>query len=220
MAHMMLTCLAAAGDSNDQAMYAKIRVILNSVRPAGSHPVPPFVEWRGVGAFCDDIFCRSFEGLVPCGHMKPFLEPPVDDIDADFGTTATGSSIDEDALHGHGHTQCNMLPAFNSIPGKIIGTAPVWPTNSGAETDIGPFLASTAPPTTSPISSNRVFDQSEAGLYSVSVARGVTTPEPSLFGLPESRELGGKPEGTGEDGIVEEDWLDAAHAISDAAETV
>ncbi|CAM9890279.1 unnamed protein product [Ectocarpus sp. 12 AP-2014] len=220
MAHMLLICLAAAGGSNDQAMYARIRVILNSFRAPGSRPVPPFVEWRGVGAFCDEIFCRSIEGLVPCGHMGPFLEPPVDDIDTDFGTTATGSSIDEDAPHGHGFTQREILPALNSIPGKTIGTAPVWPTDSGVEGDIGPTLVPTAPPTTSPTSSNRAFCQSEAGLHSVGVARRVTTPEPSVSGLPESSERDGKPEDTGEDGIAEEDWLDVAHAISDAAEAV
>ncbi|CAM9741758.1 unnamed protein product [Ectocarpus sp. 6 AP-2014] len=215
MAHVLLICLAAAGDSSDRAMYAKIRVILNSVRPPGSQPVPPFVEWRGVGAFCDEICCRSFEVLVPSGDMGPFLEPPVDDIDADFGTTATGSGIDEGAPHGYGYTQREILTAVDSIPGKIIGTAPVWPTDSGAESDIGPPLAPTAQPT-SPISSNHAFGQSEAGLYSVGVARGVTTPEPSLLGLLESSERDGKPEETGEDDIVEEDWLDAAHAISDA----
>ncbi|CAN0152026.1 unnamed protein product [Ectocarpus sp. 4 AP-2014] len=220
MAHMLLICLAAAGGSNDQAMYARIRVILNSFRPPGSHPVPPFVEWRGVGAFCDEIFCRSIEGLVPCGHMRHFLEPPVDDIDADFGTTATGSSKDEDAPDGRGFTQRETLPAFNSIPGKTIGTAPVWPTDGGVGSDIGPTLVPTAPPTTSPTSSNRAFCQPEAELHSVGVARGVTTPEPSLLGLPESSERDEKREDTGEDGIAEEDWLDAAHAISDAAETM
>ncbi|CAB1099292.1 unnamed protein product [Ectocarpus sp. CCAP 1310/34] len=220
MAHILLICLAAAGGSNDQAMYARIRVILNYFRPPGSHPVPPFVEWRGVGAFCDEISCRSIEGLIPCGHVRPFLEPPVDDIDADFGTKVTGSNIDEDAPHGHGFTQREILPAFNSIPGKIIGTAPVWPTDSGVESDIGPTLVPTAPPTTSRTSSNRAFYQSEAGLHSVGVARGVTTPEPSALGLSESSERDWKPEDTDEVDIAEEDWLDVAHAISDAAETV
>ncbi|CAN0515346.1 unnamed protein product, partial [Ectocarpus sp. 12 AP-2014] len=148
----------------------------NSFRPPGSQPVPPFVEWRGVGAFCNEIFCRSIEGLVPSGHMTPFLEPHADDIDACVGITPTGSGIDEDALHGHGHAQHEILPAFNSMPGKIIGTAPVWPTCSWAASDIGPLVAPTAPPTTSSISSNHALGQSEAGLFSVGVARGVTTP--------------------------------------------
>ncbi|CBN75491.1 expressed unknown protein [Ectocarpus siliculosus] len=215
MTHVLLMCLAAAGDSSDRAVYDRLRVISNSFRPPGSQPVPSFVEWRGVGAFCDEIFCRSIEVLVPCGHMRPFLEPPIEGIDADFGTSATGSDIDEGAPHGHGYTQRESLTAFNSIPGKIIGTAPVWPTDSGVESDIVPFLAPRAQPT-SPISSRHAFGQSEAGLYSVGVARGVTTPEPSLLGLLESTERDRKPEDTGEDGIVEEDWLDAAHAISDA----
>ncbi|CAM9741827.1 unnamed protein product [Ectocarpus sp. 6 AP-2014] len=216
MTHVLLICLATAGDSSDRAVYDRLRVISNSFRPPGSQPVPPFVEWRGVGAFCDEMICRSIEVLVvPCGHMRPFLEPPVDDIDADFGTTATGSDIDEGAPHSHGYTQHENLTAFNSIPGKTIGTAPVWPTDSGVESGIGPPLAPTAQPT-SPISSNHAFGQSEAGLCSVGVARGVTTPEPSLLGLLGCSERDGKPEDTGEDGIVGEDWLDAAHAISDA----
>ncbi|CAN0350032.1 unnamed protein product [Ectocarpus sp. 12 AP-2014] len=220
MTHTMLICLAAAGDSSDRAVYDRLRVTWNAFRPPDSRPVPPFVEWRGVGAFCDDHSPISIEVLVPSGHMRHFLEPPVDDINTEFGTMATGSGIDESAPHGHGRTQPEILTAFNSIPGKIIGTAPVWPTDSGVESNIGPLLAPTAQPTTSPLSSNHAFGQSEAGLYSVSVARGVTAPEPSLLGLPESGERDGKPEDTGEDGIAEGDWLDAAHAILDATETV
>ncbi|CAM9742387.1 unnamed protein product, partial [Ectocarpus sp. 6 AP-2014] len=71
-------CLAAAGDASDRAMYDRLRVISNYFRSPGSQPVPPFVEWRGVGAFCNEIFCRAIEGLVPRGHMRPFSEPPVD----------------------------------------------------------------------------------------------------------------------------------------------
>ncbi|CAM9214136.1 unnamed protein product [Ectocarpus sp. 12 AP-2014] len=219
MTHMMLICLAAAGDSSDQAMYARLRVISNSFRPPGSQPVPPFVEWGGVGAFCDDKSCRSIEGLVPSGDTTPFLEQHADDIDACIGTTATGSGIDEDSLHDHGHAQHEILPAFNAIPGKIMGTAPVWPTNSRAACDMGSLMVTTAP-LTSPTSTSNEFGQSKAGIYSVGVGRGVTTLEPSLLGLPESSGRNGKREDTGEDGIVEEDWLDAAYAISDAAETV
>ncbi|CAB1099293.1 unnamed protein product [Ectocarpus sp. CCAP 1310/34] len=71
------------------------------------------------------VLRRSIEVLVPCGRMRPFLEPPVDDIDADLGTMATGSGIDKDAPHGHGHTQREILTAFNRITGNIAGTAPV-----------------------------------------------------------------------------------------------
>ncbi|CAM9883013.1 unnamed protein product, partial [Ectocarpus sp. 12 AP-2014] len=220
MTHVLLMCLAAPGDSSDRAMYDRLRVIANSFLPPGSQPVPPFVEWRGVGAFCNEIFCRSIEGLVPRGHMRPSLEPPVDDIDAGVGTTLTGSGIDGDPLECHGHAQHEILPAFNNIPAKTIGTTPVWPTDSGAESDIGPLLAPTTPPTTRPTFSNHAFGQPGAGIYSVGVARGVTTPEPSLLRFPESSERDGKPHETGGDGIVEEDWLDAALAISDAAETV
>ncbi|CAM9742458.1 unnamed protein product [Ectocarpus sp. 6 AP-2014] len=152
--------------------------------------------------------------------MRPFSEPPVDDIDAGVGTTANGSGKNEDALKSLGHDQHEILPAFDSIPAKTIGTPHVWPTDSGAESDIGPLPAPTMPPTAWPTSSNHAFGQSAAGFHSVGVARGVTTPEPSLLGLRESSERDGKLEDTGEDGIVEEDWLDAAHAISDAAETV
>ncbi|CAM9342421.1 unnamed protein product [Ectocarpus sp. 12 AP-2014] len=220
MAHVLLICLAAAGDSSDRAMYDRLRVVSNSFRSPGSQPVPPFVEWRGVGAFCNEIFCRSIEGLVPGRDTTPFLEPHADDIDACVGTTATGSGIDEDALQSHGHAQHEILPAFNGIPGKIIGTAPVWPTDSGAESDIGLVLAPTTPPTSWPTSSSHAVGQSGARLDSVGVAMGVTIPEPSLLGFPENGERDGKPHETGEDGIVEEDWLDAAHAISDAAEIV
>ncbi|CAN0188031.1 unnamed protein product [Ectocarpus sp. 4 AP-2014] len=219
MTHMLLICLAAAGDSSDRAVYDRLRVISNSFRPPGSQPVPPFVEWRGVGAFCDEIFCRSIEGLVPSRHMTPFLDQHADDIDACVGTTPTGSIKDETSLHGHGHAQHDILPAFNSIPGKIIGTTPVWPTSSWAESDIGPLVAPVAPPTTSSISSNHALGQSDAGLFSVSVARGVTKPESSLSGFREGSEQDVKLEDTGEHGIAEEDWLDAAHVLSDAAET-
>ncbi|CAM9883251.1 unnamed protein product [Ectocarpus fasciculatus] len=230
MTHILLICLAATGDSSDRAMYDRLRVISNSFRPPGSQPVPPFMEWRGVGAFCDEMGCSAIEGLIPSGHKSSFLEPPVDDIEACVGTTTTGIGIGEDALHGHGHTQCGLLPVFNRIPGNIIDTAPMWPINNGAESGMRPLLAPTEPPTTSPTSSNHAFCQSEAGIHYVGVARGITTPKPSLLGFPESygRLLGfpescgrnGKPEDTGEDGIAEEDWLDAARAISGAAETV
>ncbi|CAM9555891.1 unnamed protein product [Ectocarpus fasciculatus] len=220
MTHILLMCLATAGDSSDRAMYERLRVISNSFRPPGSQPVPPFVEWRGVGSFCDEMFCRAIQGLIPSRHMDPFLEPPVHDIDAGVGTTVTGIALDEDDLHDYGHHQRQILSAFNSIPGKIIDTARVWSTNSGAEDDMGPLLAPTTPPTTSPTSSKHACCQPGAGLHSVGVARGVITPEPSLLGLPESSERDGDPEDTGEDDIAEEDWLDAAHAISDAAETV
>lgn len=58
LAHMMLVSLAAIGDPRAQAMYDRLRGFYNSCRPSGSRLVPPLEEWHGVGAFCDDVYCR------------------------------------------------------------------------------------------------------------------------------------------------------------------
>ncbi|CAM9491799.1 unnamed protein product [Ectocarpus sp. 4 AP-2014] len=202
MTHMMLICLAAAGDSSARAIYERVRGAFNSYRPSGYLPVPPFEEWRGVDAFCNHLFCRSIQGLVSSGNMRAFSAAPVDGIDICDGRMGTASVIDEDVLYGHGHTQHEILPAFNTIPGTIVGTAPVWSIKRGAEGDMGSLSAPTQPRTSSPTSPSHACCQGEPTLW-----------------LVESSERDGKMVHMEEDDVAEEDWLDAALAISDAAET-
>ncbi|CAM9743441.1 unnamed protein product [Ectocarpus sp. 6 AP-2014] len=202
MTHMMLICLVAAGDSSARAMYDRVRGAFNSYRPSGYLPVPPFEEWCGVDAFCDHRCCRAIEGLVKSGNMRAFSAAPVDGIDICDERRGTGSVIDEDVLHGHGHTELKILPAPNNIPGTIVGTAPVWSTNRGAEGDMRSLPPPTQPPAFSPTSSSHACCQDEP-----------------IRWLAENSEADGKIEHMDEDDVAEEDWLDAARAISDAEET-
>ncbi|CAN0386291.1 unnamed protein product [Ectocarpus sp. 12 AP-2014] len=140
--HTMLICLAAARDSSDRAVYDRLRSISNSFRPPGSQPVPPFVEWRGVGAFCNEVFCRhvlSIEVLVSSGHMTPFLEPHADDLDTDVGTTAVSSGMDEDAPHGHGSTQREILTASTAFLERSSGLHPCGLLTAGLRVTSGPL---------------------------------------------------------------------------------
>ncbi|CAM9951534.1 unnamed protein product [Ectocarpus fasciculatus] len=203
MTHMMLICLAAAGGSGARAMYDRVRGAYNSCRPSGYLPVPPFEEWRGVDAFCNDLYCRAIEGLVSSGHMRAFSAPPVDGIDGCDRIRDTGSATDEDVLHGRGHTQHEIPPAFNNIPGTVVGAAPVWSISGGAEGDMGSLPEHTNPSASSPTPSSHACRQAEP-----------------ILSLPETREEDGKTAHMDEDDVAEEDWLDAARAISDAAETV
>ncbi|CAM9453052.1 unnamed protein product [Ectocarpus fasciculatus] len=203
MTHILLICLAAAGGSGARTMYDRVRGAYNSCRPSGYLPVPPFEEWRGVDAFCNHVFCRAIESLVSSGHMRAFSAPSVDGIDSCDARRDTGSATDEDVLHGHGHTQHEVLPAFNNIPGTIVGAAPVWSISTGAEGNMGSLPAPTKPPASSPTSSSHACCQAEPILW-----------------LPETREEDGKVTNMDEDDVAEEDWLDAARAISDAADLV
>ncbi|CAM9549099.1 unnamed protein product [Ectocarpus sp. 12 AP-2014] len=202
MTHMMLICLAAAGDWRAQAIYDRVRAAFNSYRPSGYLPVPPFEEWRGVEAFCNHLFCRAIEGLVSSGNMRAFSAAPVDVIDVWDGRRGTGSAIDEDVLHGHRHIEHGILPAPNNIPGTIVGTVPVWSTNRGAEGGMGSLFVPTQPPPSSPTSSSHACCQGEPMRW-----------------WAESREGDGKIAHMDEDDVAEEDWQDAARAILDAAET-
>ncbi|CAB1111404.1 unnamed protein product [Ectocarpus sp. CCAP 1310/34] len=58
LAHMMLVSLAAIGTPRAQAMHDRLRESYNSCCPSGSRLIPPLEEWRGLDAFCDDLYCR------------------------------------------------------------------------------------------------------------------------------------------------------------------
>ncbi|CAM9299056.1 unnamed protein product [Ectocarpus sp. 8 AP-2014] len=204
-AHMMLVCLAAIGDSGARAMYDRLRGSYNSFRPAGSLPVPPLEEWQGLGAFCDDFYCRAMEGLVASDLMKAFSAPSVDGFDVCVGAKGTGS----DKL-----STCDN-------PEKIIGTVPVRPSEGGGGS--GPTLASTMIPVAPPASSHHAWCHLKTEFHSDRIESSVahmTIADESLPRLPQLSEGGGLLEDNEDRSIFAEDWLDITHAMLDTVSTV
>ncbi|CAM9219819.1 unnamed protein product [Ectocarpus sp. 4 AP-2014] len=69
VAHIMLTALAAIGDSRARGMYDRLRRAYNSTCLSGSTPIPPLEEWQGVSSFCDTFYCRTMELLIVGDEM-------------------------------------------------------------------------------------------------------------------------------------------------------
>ncbi|CAM9928481.1 unnamed protein product [Ectocarpus fasciculatus] len=61
--HGVLGSLAAMDDSRARDLYYRLREVYNRWRHPTCLPAPPFEEWRGISAFCDDFQCRFWEGL-------------------------------------------------------------------------------------------------------------------------------------------------------------
>ncbi|CAN0090205.1 unnamed protein product [Ectocarpus sp. 4 AP-2014] len=199
-AHMMLVCLAGIGGSSARAMYDRLRGSYNSFRPSASRPVPPLEEWRGLGAFCDDFYCRAMEGLVASDLMKAFSAPFVDGFDACVDTKGTRSD----------------KVSTNDNPEKIIGTVPVRPPESGGGS--GPTLASTMIPVAPPASSHPAWCHLKTDFHSDRSENSVahtTMADESLPRLPQLSEGGGLFEDNKDRSIFAEDWLDVTHAMLD-----
>ncbi|CAB1103083.1 unnamed protein product [Ectocarpus sp. CCAP 1310/34] len=69
VAHIMVTALAAIGNSRTRGMYDRLRRAYNSTRFPDSSPIPPFEEWQGVSSFCDTFYCRTMELLIVGDEM-------------------------------------------------------------------------------------------------------------------------------------------------------
>ncbi|CAN0029861.1 unnamed protein product [Ectocarpus fasciculatus] len=219
-AHVVLSCLAAIDDPRARAMYDRLRGSYNSFRPAGSSPVPPLEEWHGVGAFCDNVFCRATDGLTASEYMKAFSGRSIDGIDAGDGNQGEDNDKDDAGLLGHGHAQREILSACN-IPHGIIDRDYDWATERGAACCKGSSVASTR--NAASLSSQSSCCQSEAGLHSNRVGHRiarVTMAPGSLsrsLALSEGSEVMEDMEG---DSVGTEEWLDVTHAMLDALRTV
>ncbi|CAM9597989.1 unnamed protein product [Ectocarpus sp. 13 AM-2016] len=204
-AHMMLVCLAAIGDSSARAMYDRLRGSYNSFRPSVSRPVPPLEEWQGLGAFCDDFYCRAMEGLVASDLMKAFSAPSVGGFDVCVETKGTES---------------DQLSTCDN-PEKIIGTILVRPSEDAGGS--GPTLASTTIPVARPASSHHAWCHLKTEFHSGRIEKSVahmTMADESLPRLPQLSEGGGLLEDNEDRSIFAEDWLDVTHAMLDTVSTV
>ncbi|CAM9901202.1 unnamed protein product [Ectocarpus fasciculatus] len=211
-AHMVLVCLAVISDSRAQSMYDRLRGCYNSFLPVGSLPVPPLEEWQGVGAFCDDFYCRAAEDLVASKHIKAFSAQLVDTIDVSDGTEVADIDKGEADIPGHGQIQREMPEASNN-PQRIIGPLSEWPTEIGAVGGMTPSWAS-ATPIASPGCSHYPCNPSEAVLHSDNVENSGAVMAPEMLPiLPELSEGGGLMEDTEDDGIGAANWLDVTHAM-------
>ncbi|CAM9578735.1 unnamed protein product, partial [Ectocarpus sp. 4 AP-2014] len=215
LAHIVLVFLAAIGGSRAQAMYDKMRGSYNSFRPAGSQPVPPLKEWDGVGAFCDDSYCRAMD-LVP-SKLEAFSAPPVDSIDTCVEGKGANSGKGEAVVQGGWQTQSGTLLACN-LPEKVMNTVHDWLTEGETERYLGSTQAS-AVPVASPVSSayqgcglKTVLhsDRVESKVDSVNIA-----PE-RLSRLAGMSTGGAVVEDAEEDSIGTENWLDVTHGMLDA----
>lgn len=55
---MELALLVHIDGTRARAMYDRLRATYSSAQGPGAVPIPPFEEWQGVSAFCDQLFCR------------------------------------------------------------------------------------------------------------------------------------------------------------------
>ncbi|CAM9689429.1 unnamed protein product [Ectocarpus sp. 6 AP-2014] len=214
LAHMVLVSLAAIGGSRAQAMYDRLRGSYNALRPSGWRPVPPLEEWDGVGAFCDDSYCRAMD--LVASKLAAFSAPSVDSTDTCVETKGTDNDKGETVVQGGWQTQSTTMSGCN-VPDKIIYTTPYWPTEGESECCTGSTQAS-AVPIVSPVSSAYTrcglktvvhSDRVESKVDSVGIA-----PE-RLPKLPEIRDRGGVVEDAEEDNIGAENWLDVTHGMLD-----
>ncbi|CAM9169205.1 unnamed protein product [Ectocarpus sp. 8 AP-2014] len=215
LAHMVLVSLAAIGGSRAQAMYDRLRGSYNGFSPSGSRAVPPLQEWDGVGAFCDDSYCRAMD--LVASKLEAFSAPPVVSIDTCVETKGTDNDKGEPVVQGGWQTPSTTLSDCN-IPDNNIYTTPDWPTEGEGERCIGSTQASAAP-IVSPVSSAYTrcglktvlhSDRVESKVDSVDIA-----PE-KLSKLPEICDGGGVVEDAEEDNIGAENWLDVTHGMLDA----
>ena len=63
MSHMLLANLAVIDDPRARAVYVKIRAAYNSALLPGTSAIPPFEQWQGVSACCNNYNCRW---VFPC----------------------------------------------------------------------------------------------------------------------------------------------------------
>ncbi|CAN0364964.1 unnamed protein product [Ectocarpus sp. 6 AP-2014] len=215
MAHLVLVSLAAIGGSTAQAMYDRMRASYNSFRPTGSRPAPNLEEWNGVGAFCDDSYCRAMD--LVASELKGFSAPSVDSIDTCVEGKGTENDKGETVVRGGWQTQSGTFPAWN-IPEKDMNTVHDWLTEGETECCSGPPQASAAP-ITSPISSayqgcglKTVLhsDRVESKVDSVDIAPARLS---RLAGMSDG---GAMVEDAEEDSIGAENWLDVTHGMLDA----
>ncbi|CAM9981790.1 unnamed protein product [Ectocarpus sp. 12 AP-2014] len=198
-------------------MHDRLRGSYNSCRPSGSRLVPPLEEWRGVDAFCDDLYCRAID--LVAHKLKAFSAPPVRSIDAPVETEGTDADRDkgETANQGKWETQSDTLSAY-LVSENIMGAVPVWPTEGGPEGCMRPTLASTERSASS-VSSHYQWHRLKEELHSDGVeneADSVIIAPERLSRLPGMSDGGGVAEDMEDDSIGAEDWLDVTYAMLDA----
>ncbi|CAN0262958.1 unnamed protein product [Ectocarpus sp. 13 AM-2016] len=214
---MMLVSLAAIGAPRAQAMHDRLRGSYNLCRPSGSRLVPPLEEWRGVDAFCDDLYCRAID--LVAHKLKAFSAPPVHRIDDPVETE--GMDVDRDkgetAHQGQWETQSDTLSAY-LVSENITGAVPVWQAEGEPESCMRPTLASTERSASS-VSSHYQWHRLKEELQSDGIERKadnlVIGPE-WLSRLPGMSDGGGVAEDMEDDSIGVEDWLDVTCAMLDA----
>ncbi|CAN0382667.1 unnamed protein product [Ectocarpus sp. 12 AP-2014] len=216
LAHMMLVSLAAIGAPRAQAMHDRLRGSYNLCRPSGSRLVPPLEEWRGVDAFCDDLYCRAIDLVTH--KLKAFSAPHGNSIVAPVETEGTDADRDkgETAHQGQWETQSDTLSAC-IVSENIMDAIPVWPTEGGPEGCKHPTLASTER------SASSVFSHYQCHRWKEELhSDGVENKTDSVviasewLRLPGMSDGGGDTEDTEDDGIGAEDWLDVTYAMLDA----
>ena len=55
---MLMAYLAVIDGARAQGIYERIREAYNSALRPGTKATPPFEEWQGLSAYCDNYNCR------------------------------------------------------------------------------------------------------------------------------------------------------------------
>lgn len=58
MTHMLMANLVLIDGPRARGIYDQMMTAYNSSRGLGIQAFPPFDEWEGISAYCDNYYCR------------------------------------------------------------------------------------------------------------------------------------------------------------------
>eukprot|EP00752_Nemacystus_decipiens_P011601 g10302.t1 len=211
IAHVSLAALAALDDARAGELYGRLRAAYNPHRPPGWPPVPPLEEWQGVHTFCEDFYCRTFEGLITGGFFSVFSAP----LDAEGKERGANAPL---AYSEGNHFGVSMTPG---APEEIRDPISVGPHGGGAELSETAANSPSSEVGRATLSAPQHCDEQEIGPEKSELGqltRGGYGGSDDLIGAPEPRDVGMVVFGalndeTGDGGVTAADWLDVTLAM-------
>ncbi|CAM9167151.1 unnamed protein product [Ectocarpus fasciculatus] len=223
LAHTGLAALAAIDDPKARGLYNRLRDVYNPSRPPASLPAPPFEEWRGISAVCDDFQCRLTQGIIASQALGVFSTPP--------HCTSNCAGVrraytKEEKLTGKGVILEEVTSTIIDAPCSTTDTP--MASNRSWEMTQEPAPQISRPSRSSSSTSNVHRELGRRGASDTDIISGVVegcgvgvssgsvaplpVPDMSLRSS-ELREVGGTTQETEDDEIAAADWLDVTHAM-------
>eukprot|EP00752_Nemacystus_decipiens_P010138 g9034.t1 len=201
IAHALSAALAALVGLRSEELYARLRAVSNPARRPGSPPLPPLEEWQGVSSFCEDMHCRSLEGVIESGALSAF-SAPVSKEHAD------GEAIVSLGFDGQNHHEVLVEGVFlEETEGPILAGPCCSVEEAGAAVGAHSTTQANHCAESSP-SAFHSFEESGIGPnMGVTCCRHVLDAAVDASGMDSKDEMGG------DECIAAADWVETTHAM-------